>query len=168
MPFRSADEVTALSLALPAALACDIARQQGRGGAHSDSVTHWAMAAAGREGGDEVLVEIVVRAAASPNLDCYPMLDAAALAPERRSRFALRLFRAGAGASEDTGLLLMQFAVSLLRPHDAAPLASELLDLSLWSFRRCRRVVRCDPTYGNVSRLSCARATPHTGSEHGQ
>ena len=74
MPFRSADEVTALSLALPAALACDIARQQGRGGAHSDSVTHWAMAAAGREGGDEVLVEIVVRAAAAPNLDCYSIL----------------------------------------------------------------------------------------------
>lgn len=123
-------EVMRLSRALPAALACDLARQQGRDGADAYRLSPWVLAAAPREGGEAVLAEILaVQARGELGSFHGVALAARKLSRAARLRFALLALQFGAYKKRVHNATLLELVVKLLRPADIDVITTELLTI---------------------------------------
>ena len=120
--------VIRLSRALPAELACDLARQQGRDDADSSRLSTWVVAAVPREGGEAVLAEILALKARS-DLGSIEGVSRAARKLNRaaRLRFALLALQLGAFDKDVHSSTILDMVVELLRREDTETITTELL-----------------------------------------
>ena len=123
-------EVERLSKKLPAALACDLARQQAKDLDGVMGLSPWVVAALPREGGDELLEALLALTPRHRSLYLHGLVEAVAQLPAKtQSTFALRAIRFAAYEAEgDPGLLLM--VVKLLKKTDASAVADELVAIA--------------------------------------
>ena len=126
----SPERIMKLSRSLPAALACDLARQQGRDPS-SWHVSPWVFAVMRREGAEDVLADLVEARAVGAEHDFHALRQVAKGMPRAaQSRLALRALRIGAYGNEDAIPFVMELVKGLLRPADAAAVAQELVEIA--------------------------------------